>query len=157
MQEFIAHSWYEYAGGDDDGAASLGRRDEAQVHRPQAALRAPDVDGKYSWLKTPRWKGQPMEVGPLARLLVAYAAGSEEVKEVVDASAASAGRAGHRALLDARAAPPPAGSRRCSIARWAKEFYGQLLANIKNGDTRTFDNGEVGPGDLAGRGQGRRA
>ena len=26
--------------------------------------------GKYSWLKTPRWKDHAMEVGPLARLLV---------------------------------------------------------------------------------------
>ena len=30
---------------------------------------------KYSFLKTPRWKDNAMEVGPLARLLVSYAAG----------------------------------------------------------------------------------
>ena len=54
------------------------------------------------------------------------------------------------------AARPPAASRRSSSPRWAKEFYDQLLANIKNGDTRTFDDDEVGPGDVAGRGQGRR-
>ena len=32
---------------------------------------------KYSFLKTPRWKENPMEVGPLARLLVSYAAGHD--------------------------------------------------------------------------------
>ncbi len=41
---------------------------------------------KYSFLKTPRWKENPMEVGPLARLLVAYAAGHTEVKELVGAT-----------------------------------------------------------------------
>ena len=37
----------------------------------------------YSWLKAPRWKGNAMEVGPLARMLVGYASGSAEFKEVV--------------------------------------------------------------------------
>jgi hydrogenase large subunit len=43
-----------------------------------------DVSKAYSWLKTPRWKNNAMEVGPLARVLVAYASGSAEVKELVD-------------------------------------------------------------------------
>ena len=43
-----------------------------------------NVEGKYSWLKTPRWKDHPMEVGPLARMLVSYAKGSTEVKDVVN-------------------------------------------------------------------------
>ena len=42
-----------------------------------------DVDQKYSWLKTPRWKGHAMEVGPLARMLVGYASGQPEIKEAV--------------------------------------------------------------------------
>ena len=33
---------------------------------------APDKSGAYSWLKAPRYRGQVMEVGPLARTLVAY-------------------------------------------------------------------------------------
>ncbi len=36
-------------------------------------------------LASPRWKGNPMEVGPLARMLVAYARGHAGVKEKVDA------------------------------------------------------------------------
>ena len=38
---------------------------------------------KYSFLKTPRWKEKAMEVGPLARLMVAYASGRTEVQELV--------------------------------------------------------------------------
>jgi hydrogenase large subunit len=39
-----------------------------------------DVDAKYSWLKTPRYDGKPMEVGPLARMVVGYAAGKKDIK-----------------------------------------------------------------------------
>ena len=33
------------------------------------------TDSKYSWLKSPRYDGHAMEVGPLARALIAYASG----------------------------------------------------------------------------------
>ena len=36
---------------------------------------------RYSWLKAPRYKGEPMEVGPLARVLVAYKSGQAEDEE----------------------------------------------------------------------------
>ncbi|MEA3523677.1 MAG: nickel-dependent hydrogenase large subunit [Campylobacterota bacterium] len=29
-------------------------------------------EGKYSWIKAPRYKGKPMEVGPLARMIMGY-------------------------------------------------------------------------------------
>ena len=37
-----------------------------------------DTDGSYSWLKAPRYQDEPMEVGPLARMLVAYGKGMPE-------------------------------------------------------------------------------
>jgi quinone-reactive Ni/Fe-hydrogenase large subunit len=40
--------------------------------------------GKYSWIKSPRYDGKPMEVGPLACLLVSYARGNKLVKESVN-------------------------------------------------------------------------
>ena len=87
IKEYIAHSWYTYEGGDDKWTPSLGRRDEDQV-LGAASLRSSTLEGheKYSFLKTPRWKDNPMEVGPLARLLVAYASGHADVKETVNAT-----------------------------------------------------------------------
>lgn len=41
-----------------------------------------DVEQSHSWMKSPRWKGKPMEVGPLTRVL--YAKGHEQTKERVD-------------------------------------------------------------------------
>ena len=43
-----------------------------------------DVSDGYSWMKAPRWKGHAMEVGPLARVLLLYASGHEQTKELVE-------------------------------------------------------------------------
>jgi quinone-reactive Ni/Fe-hydrogenase large subunit len=39
---------------------------------------------KYSWIKSPRYNGNPMEVGPLANMVVNYARGNKRVVKVVD-------------------------------------------------------------------------
>jgi quinone-reactive Ni/Fe-hydrogenase large subunit len=39
---------------------------------------------KYSWIKSPRYDGKPMEVGPLACLLVSYAKGNKIVQNAVN-------------------------------------------------------------------------
>lgn len=46
------------------------------------------TDEKYSWLKSPRYDDKPVEVGPLARALVAYASGNEGVKKRIDGTLA---------------------------------------------------------------------
>jgi Ni,Fe-hydrogenase I large subunit len=50
---------------------------------PQPPYDLLNVDGKYSWLKAPRYQDAAMEVGPLARMLVAYAAGNADVQALV--------------------------------------------------------------------------
>ncbi len=42
------------------------------------------TDEKYSWIKSPRYDGKPVEVGPLARMVVGYVAGDERIKKYVD-------------------------------------------------------------------------
>jgi len=44
----------------------------------------PGKSGAYTWLKAPRYENMPMEVGPLARVAVAYLSGNEGVKKEVD-------------------------------------------------------------------------
>ena len=43
-----------------------------------------DPEGKYSWIKSPRYDGKPVEVGPLASILVSYAKGNKWVVPIVD-------------------------------------------------------------------------
>jgi len=140
IQEFIAHSWYEYAGGDAAGKHPWDGETKFNFTGPKPPYDQLSVEGKYSWLKTPRWNGKPMEVGPLARLLVAYAGGREDVKEVVDGALKKL-NVPVTALFSTLGRTAARGLETLLIARWAQEFYASLIANIKNGDSRTH-NGE---------------
>ncbi len=144
IKEFIAHSWYEYSDGDNAGRHPWSGETKFNYTGPKPPYDQLDVKGKYSWLKTPRWKGSPMEVGPLARLLVGYASGSEDIKEVVN-SALKQLNVPAAALFSTLGRTAARGLETRLIAVWAKEFYQQLLSNIKNGDTRTFNNEKWDP------------
>jgi len=138
VQESIAHSWYAYS--DGDGAARHPWDGETKFNYtgPKPPYEQLDVAGKYSWLKTPRWNGHPMEVGPLARLLVGYASGRSDIKEVVDMALRKL-EVPLTALFSTLGRTAARGLETLLVANWAKEFYGDLLANIKNGDARLFN------------------
>ena len=71
VTEYVAHSWYQYQQGDDACAASISRaRRRRTTPGPKPPYERLDTDKKYSWLKSPRYDDEPMEVGPLARMLV---------------------------------------------------------------------------------------
>jgi hydrogenase large subunit len=144
VQEYITHSWYEYSGGENNGKHPWEGETKLNYTGPKPPYEQLNVEGKYSWLKTPRWKGNPMEVGPLARLLVAYASGREEVKEVIGATLKKLD-VPVAALFSTLGRTAARGLETKLVAGWAKEFYSQLLANIKNGDTRMFNNEKWDP------------
>ncbi len=137
VEEFIAHSWYEYSDGDQTGKHPWLGETKLAYSGPKPPYEHLDVEKKYSWLKTPRWKGNAMEVGPLARVLVAYASGSKEVKELVEFALKKLD-VPVAALFSTLGRTAARGLETILVARWAKEFLNQLLTNIKNGDTRTF-------------------
>jgi hydrogenase large subunit len=85
-----------------------------------------------------------MEVGPLARLLVAFAAGREDVKEVVTSTLKTLD-VPVGALFSTLGRTAARGLETKLVGMWAKEFYDQLLSNIKNGDTRTADMTKFDP------------
>jgi hydrogenase large subunit len=138
VQEFVNNSWYDYAAGDGTGLHPWDGETKLHYTGPKPPYEELDVTQKYSWLKTPRWKGQAMEVGPLARLLVAYASGSQEVTDVVDSTLRTLD-VPVTALYSTLGRTAARGLETKLIAGWAKEFYNQLLANIKRGETRTAD------------------
>jgi len=144
VQEQVARSWYRYSDGDEGSRHPWEGQTELAYTGPNPPYEHLDVAGKYSWIKTPRWKGRPMEVGPLARILVAYAAGSTDVREAVhealqrlglplESLYSTIGRTLARAL-ETRL-----------IARWAQEFYRDLRDNIARGDVSTFNGARWDP------------
>lgn len=140
VQESITHSWYEYSDGDQAARHPWDGETKFNYTGPKPPYDQLNVEGKYSWLKTPRWNGHAMEVGPLARMLVGYASGRADIKEIVDSTLAKLG-VPVTALFSTLGRTAARGLETILVAGWAKEFYGDLLANIKNGDTRMF-NGE---------------
>ncbi|MDH3215075.1 MAG: nickel-dependent hydrogenase large subunit [Candidatus Krumholzibacteria bacterium] len=138
VREYIAHSWYKYQGNGDGALHPWDGETEFNYTGPEPPYDHLNVEGKYSWLKTPRWKDHPMEVGPLARMLVAYASGSDDVKEVVGEALAKLD-APVTALFSTLGRTAARGLETRLTAHWMKEFYEMLLANIRNGDTRTFN------------------
>lgn len=144
IQENIAHSWYTYENGDEKFLHPWEGETNLNYTGPQPPYQLLNVEEKYSWIKTPRWKGHAMEVGPLARMLVGYAAGQEEIREVVDGALAKLG-VPMDALFSTLGRTAARGLETQLIAHWAKMFYDQLVQNIKNGDTRMFNREKWNP------------
>jgi len=139
IQEHVKHSWYE---------------GEGALH-PASGETKPnydklDVGNRYSWMKAPRYKGEPMEVGPLARVLVAYGKGHQPTKTAVDgllkkltipqeALFSTLGRTAARALETK------------IIGEAMEGWITQLVTNLKNGDKKTYQPYEM-PEQAAGFG-----
>ncbi|MET0115960.1 MAG: nickel-dependent hydrogenase large subunit [Sedimenticola sp.] len=141
IQEFVPHSWYKYADESRglhpwDGVTEPNFELGPNTRGTKTNIEQIDEEAKYSWIKAPRWRGHPMEVGPLARYVVGYAQGHEEITEQinfvlktldvpVDALFSTLGRTAARALE----------------ADWAGDkmryFMDKLVANIKAGDSST--------------------
>ncbi len=138
IREYISHSWYKYSVGDNEGLHPWKGETEFNFTGPKPPFDYLNVDGKYSWLKTPRWKNHAMEVGPLARMLVAFASGHTEVQDVVK-DALGRLKVPVTALFSTLGRTAARGLETKLTVHWMKEFYDELLANIKSGDTRTFN------------------
>jgi hydrogenase large subunit len=85
MKEFVTHSWYSYDRGDGVGLTPWSGETALNYTGPNPPYQYLDVDGKYSWVKAPRWNETPVEVGPLARVLMMYASGHKETVALVGA------------------------------------------------------------------------
>jgi hydrogenase large subunit len=160
IQEFVAHSWYEYPDESKglhpwDGITESHFELGPNTKGTKTNIEALDENAKYSFLKAPRWRGNAMEVGPLARYVVAYARGDEEVKDQVDgllrdlelplaAIFSTLGRTAARGL-------------ECSWAAHKMRYvFDNMMANLKAGDTATANmdmwEPETWPADVKGVG-----
>lgn len=135
IKEYIYHSWYKYTEGDKAGLHPYDGETNLEYTGPKPPYKLLDVEDKYSWIKTPRWKEKPMEVGPLARLVVAYAAGKEPQKTAVDNVLAALDLPAS-ALFSTLGRTAARGIETQLVAGWALEFFDQLMKNLENGDSR---------------------
>lgn len=138
VSEYVTHSWYAYAGGDETGLHPYDGETEPNYTGPEPPYEQLNVDGKYSWLKSPRYMDMPMEVGPLARMLIAYASGHDDARELVGEVL---GRldAPPTALFSTLGRTAARGIETMLIAHKLRDWYGALVNNVANGDLATFN------------------
>jgi quinone-reactive Ni/Fe-hydrogenase large subunit len=98
ITEEATHSWYAdneplhpYDGKTNPNYTGFKDRMTIDGHGKEAHSKAIDEKGKYSWIKSPRYDGKAMEVGPLAAVLISYAKGNEKIVKVVDEFLATTG------------------------------------------------------------------
>ncbi len=86
IKEDVTHAWYEADGPQHpyDGTTVPDYTGFVERETVYGKLPTVDGDGKYSWVKSPRYKDEPVEVGPLASLLVSYARGNKVVVSAVN-------------------------------------------------------------------------
>lgn len=134
VTENVTRAWYE------DGPALHPYKGETKPLQEDPKYR-PD-DGKYSWFKAPRYEDASCEVGPLARVLVAYARGKKEVKDIVDdvlkklnvpaaALFSTLGRTAARSIESV------------AIGNAMPGWIMELVENLKGGDTKTYQSWEM--------------
>lgn len=138
VQEYISHSFYDYSKGKNTPLHPYDGETNLNYSGPKPPYNELDVENSYSWIKSPRWKGHAVEVGPLARVLMMYAKGHEQTKDLVNmtlknleipiqALFSTLGRTAARTLETK------------VIADNMHIWFDNLVANVKAGDTKTFN------------------
>lgn len=143
IREYVTHSWYTYADEQAGLHPAVGET-EPNYTGPKPPYDFLDTEKKYSWLKAPRYDEKSMEVGPLARMLIAYASGNERVKYWVDAVLAHLG-AGPEVLFSTLGRIAARCVETVVMAEKLNEWTMELAANIASGDLRTHEQAHWHP------------
>ncbi len=166
--ESVDHAWYEYPGAKGDLQPWEGVT-KAKYTGPKVGTATDwkelDENGKYSWLKTPKWRGKLCEVGPLARYIIIYtkaakgALGTPTWAEqmMLDQIGAVSKVLG----LQPEVWMPTMVGRTATRALEAqvhaeieKFFFDKLVANIKSGDVDVVNNEHWDPNTWAAESKG---
>ncbi len=91
ITEEATHSWYKddeplhpYDGKTNPNYTGMSEAMTIGAEGKEVHSKVIDEKGKYSWIKSPRYDGKAMEVGPLASVLVSYASGNKRIVKIVD-------------------------------------------------------------------------
>jgi hydrogenase large subunit len=145
ITEQVARSWYDYSVGDGKGLEPFKGETTPHYTGPKPPYERLEVEKKYSWIKSPRYDGAPMEVGPLARTLIEYSKNQPTRAKVLVDKVLSALGVGPTALFStlgriaARAIETQVLVEQ--IGRWVDE----LGDNMARRDYRIADNSKWDP------------
>ncbi len=146
VTESVAHAWY---------------RDGAPLH-PYDGVVDPaysdfDHGGKYSWSKAPRFRGEAMQVGPLATVMMGLATGHEVIGRwagtVLETAGKVAGRKLDPGVLHSTLGRHAARAIHCAtLSEYSLQMWGALVENIGKGDVSIFNAPVFPRGEIRGFG-----
>ena len=133
VTESIAHAWY-------DGDWTRHPYEEDTVPKYTGF----EDDGAYSWIKAPRFGDKPMQVGPLAQVLVGAATGHEPTQRWLNFALDTAGAVAKTKLTPAMLHSTlgrhlARAVRTAVICEMAQKHWQLLVENIASGDTAIFE------------------
>jgi len=144
ITEYVAHSWYEYAAGDAKALHPSVGETSPKYTGPEPPYERLNIDSKYSWLKSPRYDDKPMEVGPLARMLVAYVRGHARVKALVGDVLGKLG-VGPEALFSTLGRIAARAIETMVLAEKMSDWVTALADNMGHGELRIHDSDKWDP------------
>jgi hydrogenase large subunit len=153
IQEFVAHAWYEQSVGKTRGLHPYDGETKLAYTGPQPPYRELDVSAGYSWLKSPRWRGKPVEVGPLARVVMLLATGHEPTRRLVDSVLAEL-ELPRTALFSTLGRTVARGLESKLFGDQMMGWLDALLANIKAGDVSVHDASKWDPATWPSKARG---
>lgn len=142
ITEYTGHSYY---------ATDQTLNPRQGVTDPQYPAGGQDLNGKYSWCKTPQYDGLPYEAGPLSRVLVAYNSGVKRIQELVDYALQSIGFPGQPQVLQSTLGRVVARSvETVYTSELLLQFIQDLIDVMKSGDAEYYVEGKEVSGEGAG-------
>ncbi len=84
ITEDVTHAWYEGTGKPEHPYVGTTIPKYTGLEKKEDGYAYLKTKEKYSWIKSPRYDGKALEVGPLARMVVGYVKGDERIKKYVD-------------------------------------------------------------------------
>lgn len=127
VTEDVTRAWYK----DDVARHPFDGKTEPELVEYNTA-------GKYTWTKAPRYEGEPCEVGPLARVLVAYAKGHKETVGAVNSTLKKLDIP-ITALFSTLGRTAARGLAALVIGNAMEGWVMDLVENIKKGDVKTYE------------------
>jgi Ni,Fe-hydrogenase I large subunit len=138
IAEFASHSWFDQP---DAGAGLPPWQGVTEPHYtgPKPPYEHLDVQDRYSWTKSPRYDRRVVEVGPLARVLIAYARKDKRFVSLVNDSLAQL-KVGPDALHSTLGRTLARGLESVVLAEHSVTLLDQLQASVTSGDLRIHDD-----------------
>ncbi|HEX2832385.1 MAG TPA: nickel-dependent hydrogenase large subunit [Thermoanaerobaculia bacterium] len=144
------HTHAYYKGGEGEGLHPWKGETEPDFTDWQA-------DGKYSWVKAPRFEGKPMQVGPLANVLCALAAGNPLATKYATKALETVGaiakiKAGPEVLHSTLGRHAARAIRAMMLADLFEKHWQLLVDNVLKGDVKTYNPPSFPKGEVEGVG-----